>query len=219
MADASDSAGAGAPKMSRGQNRACSTEKSNVAQRKILVVRPALIENSVMRHFVSLLLVGLTLFLGCSKPSTPIPTRERWAWSQEAQGPGSAEPFEIDVSLYPCQCQGDIGPVPDRSPVAYPHTGIPLIPCTTEEDCQAEKGCRHATCRTDCGFCVFLGYPPCSLDTCTEPGHHTTCATPEDCVDAPYYGVECIEGKCLILPPPASNFYCAAPGDLRPNGQ
>jgi hypothetical protein len=38
-------------------------------------------------------------------------------------------------------------------------------------------------------------------------------------VDAPYYGVECIEGKCLILPPPASNFYCAAPGDLRPNGQ
>ena len=131
-----------------------------------------------MRHFVSLLLVGLTLFLGCSKPSTPIPTRERWAWSREALGPGAAEPFEIDVSLYPCQCQGDIGPVPDRSPVAYPHTGLPLIPCTTEEDCQAEKGCRHATCRTDCGFCVFLGYPPCSLDTCTEPGHHTTCATP-----------------------------------------
>jgi hypothetical protein len=157
---------------------------------------------------------------------------------KRAVGDGDAGTFS--PSDYPCECQSVLGPYPWASPISAFHTeqlgpdGWSLPPCaqgdmdcmlahatprhcSSDADCQPDtvKGCRHAGCDQGCGICVFQSYPACMVDTCTLPGHHSTCASAAECLDAPYYNVDCIDGRCLILPDSTSGFYCAAPGDLR----
>lgn len=166
-----------------------------------------------------LLLIPVLMIANCVQGhGAPMLTREGIAVVSQADGTGGGDAGAFDPSVYPCECQSDLGPVP-HGPLSIPYTGIPPVPCAVEADCQPDsvKACRHAKCNTDCGYCVFVGYPPCMLDTCTMPGHHSTCATDGDCIAAPYYGTHCDEasGKCLIEPPTESGFYCAGPGDLR----
>lgn len=187
-----------------------------------------------MRHLLPFLLF-LATAVGCSISAKTPPIHESRV---------ALEASAFTLESVPCECRSEVGPFPWGSPIVEHHTevlpasGVPLAPCpqgdmdcmveratplacTTDAECQpdAVKGCRHAKCNTDCGFCVFSAYPPCQADTCTMQGHHSTCQTAADCIDAPYYGTDCIGGLCLILPPTASGFYCAAPGDLRPVGQ